>query len=544
MNRSKAWLHSGQLAAAICGLVLSWWIRLPLLPFIALALANACLLVLTAPLPQGFRRTCLMLPWACLSTFAISVFLGGRTFTLDAYHALLAGVQTVIAVLALKPIPPGGSGLHLRRLAAGWAAAGAVILLVTGYQQNHFMTFHLGIGLLAVLILVAKSQLHLPSILVLGLNTLVLLVIGLPVADWLTRPRYTPDPTAALHGRYFLYSKAKQDPASFAAWWRCYLDEWSRLPLFAPDPTGRLKHILQPTSHGKLFESEIAINSLGFRGKEFPATKGAVYRIVALGESTTFGCTLFVEDRPWPEILEQLINERLKLPRRVEVINAGVPAYDLQDNLLRLKEVILPLKPDMIISYHGINGFHLLDESLPKTSGSLPPRFTPRPIRLLADAEYRLQMLRYREQQQRTLTAKPPELEQPLNTRYAAAYRELIQLAETNHIRLAIATYSMAVNLQSDTATAEFFRTAAPGVHWLVRANAAHTTMLKKLAAEHPQVCLVDTHPGLDGWPDMFIDLGHFTQPGRQQMAEHFFHAIQPILEREVGIDQQPATAE
>ena len=43
--------------------------------------------------------------------------------------------------------------------------------------------------------------------------------------------------------------------------------------------------------------------------------------------------------------------------RKIEVINAGTEAYTLEDNLERMRRDILPLKPDLILSTHGMNGF-------------------------------------------------------------------------------------------------------------------------------------------------------------------------------------------
>lgn len=150
--------------------------------------------------------------------------------------------------------------------------------------------------------------------------------------------------------------------------------------VFVGDPAGILPCRLRPGSHGLLFQSRISVNSDGFRGEEIPKEKGNTYRIVALGESTTFGTTLNAEDKPWPELLAQIILERLNPGRPVEIINAGVPGFTLGHNLHRLPDEILPLKPDMIISYHGINGFHLLDKALPLAHGKPPPLYVQRPL--------------------------------------------------------------------------------------------------------------------------------------------------------------------
>ena len=94
-----------------------------------------------------------------------------------------------------------------------------------------------------------------------------------------------------------------------------------------------------------------------------------------------------------------MIQQRLKPGRRVEVINAGVPALNLEHNLYRLRKDLLPLQTDMIISYHGCNGFRLLDGALPPVSGKIPPVYRKRPLELLAGAEHRLKILYYRQHQ-------------------------------------------------------------------------------------------------------------------------------------------------
>jgi lysophospholipase L1-like esterase len=140
--------------------------------------------------------------------------------------------------------------------------------------------------------------------------------------------------------------------------------------IYIADPAGVVPFRLGPGRHAPFFQSTISINSSGFRGKEILQPKGNAYRIVALGESTTFGCTLNPEDRPWPEWLEEIIARKLSPTRRVEVINAGVASYTLENNVDRLARDILPLKPDLIISYHGVNGFYRPRAGATRISGT------------------------------------------------------------------------------------------------------------------------------------------------------------------------------
>src|SRR5439155_4324472 len=187
------------------------------------------------------------------------------------------------------------------------------------------------------------------------------------------------------------------------------------------------------------------------------------------------------------------IRDRLKPRRPVEVINAGVPCYTLEDNLHRLAKDVLPLKPDMIISYHGRNGFPLLDQSLPSVIGPPPSVYQPRPLKLLADVEYRIKMNYFRRRQTPTDVLPAATAANALQTPYAEAYRQLFQIARTNGIRLVVGNFSMAVNGRSDPEVTEFYRAVFPLVDRQLKANVLHSIMLRQLAEEQPSVCFVDT---------------------------------------------------
>lgn len=98
-------------------------------------------------------------------------------------------------------------------------------------------------------------------------------------------------------------------------------------------------------------------NSLGFRGEEIPLEKKKkTIRIVCLGGSTTYGAVKDYRDS-YPYLLEQKLKE-LVPGKQIEVINAGVSSYTTWESLINLQFRVLPLKPDIIIIYHGINDIH------------------------------------------------------------------------------------------------------------------------------------------------------------------------------------------
>lgn len=94
-------------------------------------------------------------------------------------------------------------------------------------------------------------------------------------------------------------------------------------------------------------------NSYGFRGKEFDPVKPAgVFRIVAIGASTTYG-VVNSDKNTYPALLETMIRERGY--ENVEVLNAGVTGYTTTETFINFYLRILNLSPDMVIFYQARN---------------------------------------------------------------------------------------------------------------------------------------------------------------------------------------------
>jgi lysophospholipase L1-like esterase len=102
----------------------------------------------------------------------------------------------------------------------------------------------------------------------------------------------------------------------------------------------------------------IYINSQGFKGEELLEKEGKIYRIVALGDSTTFGV-----GQGYPQILQQLLNQfkSQDCASKFEVVNAGVEGYNSEQISLHFQRDVLPLKPDMILIYAGWNDLYGTD---------------------------------------------------------------------------------------------------------------------------------------------------------------------------------------
>lgn len=102
------------------------------------------------------------------------------------------------------------------------------------------------------------------------------------------------------------------------------------------------------------------LNRAGFRSREFDAKPEGTFRILALGDSCTFGIisaperVLAYVPEPYPQRLERLAAERLGASP-VEVLNAGVPGYNSYQGLLLLRTRLRGLDPDLITVRYGWN---------------------------------------------------------------------------------------------------------------------------------------------------------------------------------------------
>ncbi|MDP8246956.1 MAG: GDSL-type esterase/lipase family protein [Candidatus Tritonobacter lacicola] len=115
-------------------------------------------------------------------------------------------------------------------------------------------------------------------------------------------------------------------------------------------------HIFKPDFQGWMYKKiatgfkkvPVNINSWGLRDDEFPLEKPeGEFRILCLGDSFTFGYLLPIE-KSYPFKLEQCF--AIKMPDiRVQVINAGIPAYEINRELALLKELGIKFSPDLVI---------------------------------------------------------------------------------------------------------------------------------------------------------------------------------------------------
>jgi lysophospholipase L1-like esterase len=97
---------------------------------------------------------------------------------------------------------------------------------------------------------------------------------------------------------------------------------------------------------------------MGYRGDEVivPKPEG-IFRIVALGSSTTYGNGVTAEEA-YPAQLENILRDTYGYTN-VEVVNAGVGGYTTWEDLVNLQFRVLDLQPDLVIFYEATNDITL-----------------------------------------------------------------------------------------------------------------------------------------------------------------------------------------
>jgi lysophospholipase L1-like esterase len=99
----------------------------------------------------------------------------------------------------------------------------------------------------------------------------------------------------------------------------------------------------------------IKTNSLGLRSVEIPPEKSAnTVRIALVGASSVMGTYTRNNEETLAAQLTTILNSQLK-HSTVEVLNAGIAGYGLDDQKKLLTHLVVPLNPDIVILYPGFN---------------------------------------------------------------------------------------------------------------------------------------------------------------------------------------------
>lgn len=125
-------------------------------------------------------------------------------------------------------------------------------------------------------------------------------------------------------------------------------DEVYRQGLYRPSVDPELGYEFTPDHHSRSYGAPVAINAMGYRQPPFAVERAPdTYRIVCVGDSFTFGMGVRQEES-WPAQLAAAM-EPPPGYARVEVINAGVPGYNLKQDCRHVETKLLAFQPNLIL---------------------------------------------------------------------------------------------------------------------------------------------------------------------------------------------------
>jgi len=122
-------------------------------------------------------------------------------------------------------------------------------------------------------------------------------------------------------------------------------------------PSGNLKHFFEPVEGNQpdpnksfSISNSINVDTLNERFEYKPMKEKGTYRVVALGDSFTFGLHVSTDDN-WTELLEEKLNKQFVCTNisKFEVINLGVSGYDRAYAVERFKKRGVKYSPDLVM---------------------------------------------------------------------------------------------------------------------------------------------------------------------------------------------------
>lgn len=418
----------------------------------------------------------------------------------------------------------------------------AYLIYVFDFSKILFFAFIFIVilGTLLTTYILRKHKLFLPL-------TLALIVVGVLSAPFWLPLNNLANPLEKIRAVY-AFSAAKKNPHAFSAWWDYFVKEVVKANkvIHQDDAAKKLPHTLVANVDTKFHEGHIHINSLGFKGPEIPKNKGDAFRIITIGESTTFGQNVFANSQPWAEVLQELIDEKLDCNCRIQVMNFGVNAYVLKDGIELLSRNMDWAEPDVVLSYFGWNGVNDLGID---SSFHLPP------IPMNTDKPVSRATFVYRQIQSKlslcltglreviswkvllnwfvdTSAAEKQIWEQLTNSTYYKTYEQLVHLANKNRFALFLISFNTAVVCDSPVEAIQFYQGPFPGVRSTIQLMSYHNQMIHYLAKKNSNVYYVDSSKNILGQydDDIFLDIVHFTPKGDRRMAHNIFHSLLPFL--------------
>lgn len=293
------------------------------------------------------------------------------------------------------------------------------------------------------------------------------------------------------------------------------------------------------------------VNSQGLRGPEVAPKQPGEFRILSLGESTTFGVGV-ADDATYSARLEGLLAGRHP-GRRVSVLNAGVSAWSSFQSLKFLELRGLELQPDLVLIYHEVNDYlpsTLRDASnteigLLKTDRQLYEARSNRLHRSMMQASALYRFASYRLASRKIANFDAGGYENPLldiglpditiKPRLAEGgdMGSPVEDPDQNALNRRVSEEERRENLQRFAGLSAQHGFKLIVIHPAYRESGPHECVLTRFCREH-NVTLFEAfrslHPPTRRPGELFLDSMHPDIEGHRQLAWDLFNTIDPLL--------------
>lgn len=285
-----------------------------------------------------------------------------------------------------------------------------------------------------------------------------------------------------------------------------------------------------PSAKGGAWQgiADLQINSMGFRGPEFPIAKPeGEYRIVTFGGSTSHSGN-------YPEKLQNIIDKAPeKFGNNVKVINAAVPTWNTTQSLIQLLTRAIHLSPDVIVVFHAINDASQRDEKWLK---DLPAVDYRRYNGVLENSSllyvFVRNYLRHAFQSLALLwpgssSARPADLDERI-MRQTAIFRSNIEhfaaIAKYRGIKLVLVTMPLnhdeGLDVETNRRRAGAFYASGGLFLFLTKKVGIHNQILREVASREEATLIDVAATNFSKTAANFVDLCHFSDGGAQTFAE------------------------
>lgn len=290
----------------------------------------------------------------------------------------------------------------------------------------------------------------------------------------------------------------------------------------------------------------IRINAQGFRGRDFtPDKPPGTYRIIAMGESSTFGFYAR-DDHTYPALLERLLTERLP-GRPVEVINAGIPDANSDNMLAMLRQELLRYRPNLLTLYAGYNDAqYLMDESIFQALATWVHAHSAtyvamkRALTAVGGPVLHSRWAKYVPQADREHIRRQSELHV---VRYRRNLEQIIATARSAGVTLIFVKQPVTTSRSPQTRAKglryddelRWIRSQLDREGWatpyeaLFLVHRALMDTLEEVAARHG-IPVVDNIAIVNSRPDYLTSYVHLTEEGNRALAEALYARIAPLL--------------